>query len=47
MEDEHKTKKQLISEVLELRQLVTALNATETESRQNTQKLERGVGTTN
>ena len=34
MEDAHKTKKQLISEVLELRQLVTALNATETESRQ-------------
>ena len=34
MEDEGKTKKQLISEVIELRQLVAALNATETECRQ-------------
>ncbi len=34
MEDEGKTKKQLISEVVELRQWVAALNATETECRQ-------------
>jgi PAS domain-containing protein len=34
MEDERKTKKQLINEVVELRQLVAALNATETECRQ-------------
>jgi len=34
MEDESKTKKQLISELVELRQLVAALNATETERRQ-------------
>ena len=34
MEDEGKTKKQLISELVELRQLVAALNATETECRQ-------------
>ena len=34
MEDERKAKKQLISEVVELRQLVAALNATETECRQ-------------
>ena len=34
MEDEGKTKKQLISEVIELRQWVAALNATETERRQ-------------
>ena len=34
MEDERKTKKQLISEVVELRQWVAALNATETERRQ-------------
>ena len=30
MEDEGKTKKQLISEAVELRQLVAALNVTET-----------------
>jgi len=34
MEDEGKTKKQLISEAVELRQLVAALNVTETERRQ-------------
>ena len=34
MEDEGKTKKQLISEVIELRQWVAELNATETERRQ-------------
>ncbi len=34
MEDERKAKKQLISEVVEMRQLVATLNATETECRQ-------------
>jgi len=34
MEDERKTKKQLISELVEMRQLVAALNGTETECRQ-------------